>query len=224
MRRLSVQATQLGLEGIVDDAIVLRGGQLRAVLEVGGLNFALQGEREREATIASFRSFLNSLSYPVQVLVRVLPVDVDGYLAALDRRARQLSGPLADLAYDHVAFVRRLARSRTLLERRFYLVVSVQSETVVQGRLPWTRRSAPGPDPAALRRRLGHRCAEVERQLQRCSLASRRLTGPEIASLLYSTWCSDLARLQRLPRDAGEPPLVVTAAPSPKRHMNGRSS
>jgi len=45
MRRLrSAQAVHLGLEGIEDDAIVLGGGERRAVVEVGSLNFALQGD------------------------------------------------------------------------------------------------------------------------------------------------------------------------------------
>jgi hypothetical protein len=211
MRRVSVQAVHLGLESIADDALVLRGGERRAVLEVGSLNFALLGDSEREATMAGFAAFLNGLSFPVQIVVRVLPVDVAGYLESLEQRARQLSGPLSDLAHDHVAFVRRLARNRTLLERRFYLVVATRSEVTRQGWVPWGRRSQVGPDVAALRRQLTHRCAEVERQLQRCGLSSHRLVGGDLATLLYAAWCPDLSRAQRLQRDLDDAPLVVTA-------------
>ena len=63
MRRVSVQAVHLGLESVADDALVLRGGERRAVLEVGSLNFALQGESEREETMAGFAAFLNGLSF-----------------------------------------------------------------------------------------------------------------------------------------------------------------
>src|SRR5207249_1042714 len=112
-----------------EDVLRLTGGAARAVLEVSSLNFALQGEREREATVASFAAFLNALTFSVQLLIRVLPLDFDGYLGELDRRSRHLghgSGGLAELARDHIAYLRRLARSRTLLERRFYLVVTAQ--------------------------------------------------------------------------------------------------
>jgi hypothetical protein len=219
MRRLSVQATQLGVESIADDALVLRGGERRAVLEVGSLNFSLQGESEREATMAGFVAFLNGLTFPVQILVRVRPVDVAGYLESLEQRARQLAGPLSDLAHDHVAFVRRLARNRTLLERRFYVVVASRYEVARQGWVPWRQGVRVGPDVAALRRQLTHRCAEVERQLQRCGLPAHRLVGGELATLLYAAWCPDLSRAQRLPRDLDDAPLVVTTA---RRHSRER--
>lgn len=201
MRRLNpAQAVHVGLERIAEDAIVLTGGERRAVLEVGSLNFALQGDREREATVAGFAAFLNGLTFPIQILVRVLPVDVAGYLENLERRARELNGPLADLAYDHVAFVHRLARSRTLLERRFYLVVPARSEIgrTGGGGWPFTARSNDMASEASLRHQLTHRCAETERQLLRCGLGARRLTDVELARLLYTCWCPELARTQRL--------------------------
>lgn len=41
--------------------------------------------------------------------MRVLPIDIDGYISELERRARhELPDDLAALARDHVAFVRRL--------------------------------------------------------------------------------------------------------------------
>lgn len=213
MPRVSAQQVHLGLDGIEDDAIVLTGGEHRAVLEVGSVNFALQGEREQEATVLGFAAFLNGLTFPLQVLVRVRPVDIAGYLDNLERKARRLDGPLSDLAHDHVAFVRRLARSRTLLERRFYVVVPSPVEALPMQRGWWplgstARRGANAVDRL---RQLTHRCAEVERQLQRCGLPGRRLGDAELAQLLHACWCPDLSRVQRLsPGDPGT--LVVSAA------------
>ena len=150
--------------------------------------------------MAGFAAFLNGLTFPIQILVRVLPVDVALYLDTLERRARELAGLLADLAYDHVAFVRRLARSRTLLERRFYLVVPAHSETArTRGwGWPFVAVSTDRVNEASLRHQLTHRCAEIERQLLRCGLSARRLTDVELARLLYTCWCPELARTQRL--------------------------
>ena len=50
--------------------------QYRAVLEVSGIHFGLQGDTEQEAIVGGFAAFLNSLSFPAQVLVRVLPIDI----------------------------------------------------------------------------------------------------------------------------------------------------
>jgi hypothetical protein len=221
MRRLSsAQAIHLGLEGIEDDAIVLGGGERRAVLEAGSLNFALQGDREREATVAGFAAFLNGLTFPIQVLVRVLPVDVATYLETLEHRARQLAGPLADLAYDHVAFVRRLARNRTLLERRYYVVVSARLENTNAGRR-WpfgTTRQDP-VDVDAIRRQLTHRCAEIERQLQRCGISAHRLANTDLVRLLYACWCPELARIQRLSPSTNDDTTLVVGTSTRKGNV-----
>ncbi len=214
-RFASVQAAHLGLDSIEEGVLCLSGGQYRAVLEVSSVNFALQGEAEQEATVAGFAAFLNGLSFPVQILMRALPIDLEGYLAELEHRALQFPEDLADLARDHVSFLRRLARSRTLLERRFYLVVPAQ-EGLRAGEYPrnWPfSRQAPGLDTAAARKQLTFRCAEVERQLVRCGLGVRRLTSDQLAQLLYDCWCPELARVQRVRRDLAEYTALIVSGP-----------
>ena len=59
----SVQTAHLGVDAIEDGVLRLTGGQQRAVLEVGSVNFGLKREIEQEAIVASYAAFLNSLSY-----------------------------------------------------------------------------------------------------------------------------------------------------------------
>ena len=209
----SVQTAHVDAEAIEEDVLHLAGREYRAVLEVSSLNFALQGEREREATVAGYAAFLNALTHPLQILVRILPLDLDGYLGELDRRTRQLTDALADLARDHVAYLRRLARSRTLLERRYYVVVPAQAPAAGPRRWWWPfGRPAESVTPDAAQRQLTFRSEELARQLGRCGLSARRLSGPDLAQLLYACWCPELSRIQRLRHDfAGYCALVVRA-------------
>ena len=85
-KRASVQTARLSLEAIEDEVVLLARGQYRAVLEVSGVH-GLQGDTEQEAIVGGFAAFLNSLSFATQVLVRVLPIDIDGYIGELERRA-----------------------------------------------------------------------------------------------------------------------------------------
>lgn len=214
-RPASVQSAHLPLEAIEDDVLCLVGERHRAVLEVGAINFALQGETEQEAIIAAFAAVLNSLTFPIQILVRVLPIEVENYLGDLERRSHQLSDDLAELARDHVTFLWRLARNRTLLERRFYLIVPAQLEMAV-GQSPWLlRKRAPAPALDRVRPQLTSRCEEIERQLGRCGLATHRLSSSEIAHLIHACWCPELARVQRL-HAATDIQAPVVHTPRPK--------
>ena len=106
-RSASVQTLHLSIEDIDEDVVCLAGEQYRAVLEAGSVNFGLQGEGEQEVVIAGFAGALNALSYPIQVLVRVSPIDLDRYLSDIEGRTRGLSDALADLSQEYRPQTRR---------------------------------------------------------------------------------------------------------------------
>jgi len=205
----------MDLDAVQHDIMRLPGERFRAVLEVAGVPFGLMSDLEKQVILFNFAAFLNSLSFPIQTLVRVLPVDIDGYLGRIEDRVRhELPERLAELAQDHVAFVRGMARSRNLLERHFYIVLPAQ-EAVRTRFLGWLShgRRDPALQAEAARKQLAFRCDEMARQLARCGLNVRRLDDVEVAELLYACWCPELSRLQRLRRDlAGYTTLAVRGA------------
>lgn len=204
-KRASAQKLHVSLEAIAEGLVRLRGGEYRAVLEVSGVNFGLLGEGEQEALLAGYAAFLNGLTFPVQILVRVLPLDMEVYLAHLGRRVRAgLPNGLLLLLRDHEAFLRRLARNRTLLQRRFYVVVPAEAAPATAPRLLPLGRRRDIREDGAMQRQLTFRCEEVARQLGRCGLTARRLGSTELAQLYYACWCPDLSRLQRLERDLAD--------------------
>ena len=189
---------QLPLDDVVGEVVLLRSGAARAVLEASSVNFALRSEAEQEAILAGYRRFLNALDYPLQLLVRVVIADVERYLAGLSG-AGAGSEQLLRLARDHRAFVRRIARERTLLGRRFFVVIPAEREGGPAGAAArgTARRLLPrrgGPSPARRRsdvdhtwRTLSFRAGEVMRGLGSFGVETRRLGGDELRALWRET-------------------------------------
>lgn len=201
LKHASVQTARLGIEAIRMDVVELSGGEYRAVLEVSGTARPFEDDARVEGLLAGFSAFLNGLNYPLQILVRASPVDLSRYLSTLEERGRHMvDGHLAELAHDHAAFVQGLARQRTLLERRFYVVVPAESASPAG----WASRFGRGgrtaddePRREAARRQLMFRCDDVSRQLARCGLTARRLRDLELAQLFLACWSPERARAQR---------------------------
>jgi len=210
--RLANVQELLPLEDVVDGVLCLRGGDYRAVVEAQSVNFALKSEAEQEAIMAGYRAFLNSLSYPIQVVVRILPTDVESYLAGLRERFGGRGGEvLRRLALDHEAFVRRLARERTLVERRFYVVVPAGLEGAFERRgIRWPWQATPRNvrnDPEAAARQLDFRCQELAQALASFGVATRRLSSEELAHLWNGVLRSEVA--SSVPGGAGHRPVVT---------------
>ena len=221
-RHASVQAT-LPLEAIAGDIVRLRGGDCRAILEAGSVNFALKSEAEQEAILAGYRRFLNGLSYPLQLLVRIVPTDVEGYLAGLrgDRR-RDGTDAWRRLAADHETFVRTVARERSLLDRRCYVIVPAGTGGAFERTgiaWPWRRRK-PGREAAtqlASSRALAFRCAEVAQGLAAIGVTTRRLEGADLISLWHASLAGTAVAArsdgaQRVGHAAATPVLSVRLA------------
>jgi hypothetical protein len=214
--RGSAQADRLRLQDITDDVLVLRGGHFRAVMEVGSVNLLLLDDTDQQGLIASFGAALNSWSFPFQVLIRVLPVDLDRYLTAMERRTAQLSGRLAELARDHRLYLRRLARTDALLDHRSYVVVPADEQ---RRRWRWfggRSQEQPRTLSEAVRQQLNLRCREVQRGLSRCNLSARRLPTQELAELYYAFLCPELSQVQRLRSDLADYCTLVVTTPAPE--------
>lgn len=208
----------LPLDDVIDSVLCLRGGDYRAVIEAQSVSFALKSETEREAIMAGYRVFLNALSYQIQVMVRVLPTDVEAYLAGLRERLGGEPGEaLRRLALDHESFVRKLARDRTLLERRFYVIVPAGLEGAFERsaiRWPWERRSPKGQQnfEAAIRQ-LAHRCEEIAQGLGAFGVVTHRLGSEELVQL----WSSCLGAEAATAGHSALMPLPVVSGHRQKR-------
>lgn len=87
------------------------------------VNFALRTAGEQNALVQGFGRFLNSLTGPVQILVRTRRMDLSGMVAELEDAAGALPHPqLEDACRDHAAFLADLSRHQQLLGRQVLLV------------------------------------------------------------------------------------------------------
>ena len=66
-----------------ENMIIMGDGSFRAVVQCQSINFDLMSAREREGIEFSYQNFINSLYFPVQILVRSRRVDIGPYLDRL---------------------------------------------------------------------------------------------------------------------------------------------
>ena len=126
-----------------DGVIGLGSAGAAAVAAVSTVNFALRSPAEQDALAAAYGRWLNSLTGPVQVLVRAGRADLSAAVAALRDTAPALPHPaLEQAALEHAGFLEDLAADRDVLTRQALLVVP----------RAWPRRR---PAPRRHRRRAG---------------------------------------------------------------------
>ena len=74
----NLPSTQKFIEitNIADDIVISSGGNACLVIEVSATNFALLSPEEQDAKIYTYASLLNSLSFPIQIVIRSKKLDI----------------------------------------------------------------------------------------------------------------------------------------------------
>ena len=114
----------LQLSELRDNMVIMADGSFRAVITCRSINFDLMSSAEREAVEYSYQSFLNSLNFPVQIVIRSQRVDIGPYLDRLiDIRRSQENMLLGVLMDDYVGFIDQLAQEANIMAKSFFVVV-----------------------------------------------------------------------------------------------------
>lgn len=119
-------ATQkyLSVDRIREGVIILKDGRLRTVLRATPINFDLKSEKEQEVTIYQFQSFLNSLKFPIEILVQSRRVDLSGYIEKVKTAtANEVNELLQKQSQDYLDFIKTLADQVNIMDKSFYIII-----------------------------------------------------------------------------------------------------
>lgn len=112
------------IEEIKDDVILMKDYSASVVIEVGAVNFWLLAQEEQTSMIYSYASLLNSLSFPVQILILSKKMDISAYLDYLDGKINNQNNPLLKTQLvNYKEFIKNIVKKNVVLEKRFFFVV-----------------------------------------------------------------------------------------------------
>lgn len=109
---------------IKDGVAVLKNGTLRAVLMVSSINFDLKSTEEQEAIVANYQNFLNSLDFPVQIVVSSRKLDINPYIAMLDEKEKEQPNELLRFQIvEYRNFVKQMVDASEIMTKSFFIVI-----------------------------------------------------------------------------------------------------
>lgn len=99
-------------------------GTFRAVVACKSINFDLMSNREREGVEYSYQNFLNSLNYPIQILIRSQRVDIGPYIDHLVEIRRGQDNMLLNvLMDDYINFIDVLSQEANIMDKSFFIAI-----------------------------------------------------------------------------------------------------
>lgn len=216
-RKTNPNSTQNSLQiaEIRDGIVIMNDGSFRSVVMVKSINFDLMSNQEQEAVEYSYQGFLNSLYFPIQILIRTRRVDLQPYIEKLDKiRSEHDNMLLAMLMDDYINYIDALSSQANIMDKKFYIVIPYFPTTDIQKALTQSKTLFTGigkifsnkQDHVTVnegrleeaKTELRNRVQSVLGGLGQSNIQGLPLDTQELIELYYDTYNPDTATNQRI--------------------------
>lgn len=210
----------LDIDDILEDMVLLKTGWVALVISTTAVNFDLLSEAEQDATIYAYGALLNSLTFPVEILIRTKKADITSYFKSLEEAEQTQPNPdLKRQIQKYEDFIQSTVQQKTVLEKEFYLIINFSPlELGIRAsfKKPQSQRSKAQlvrDAKSALFPKRDH----LIKQLARLGLTARQLATQELIELFYDIYNPAPTGTQRVILDSASytTPMVKPALEIP---------
>lgn len=231
----------LQIAEIRDGIVIMNDGSFRSVLMLKSINFDLMSPQERESVEYAYQGFLNSLYFPIQIMVRSRKVDIRPYLEKLDKiRSEHDNMLLALLMEDYIDFMGNIAQQTNIMDKQFYIVIpyipaGLEAQKAVEAsknfinnlvsafkpNQPGTHVTINEADLEAAKTELRNRVQAVLAGLLQTGVQGLPLDTQELIELYYDAYNPDTATRQKLKNfnELNAPVITKGQGTAPQPHL-----
>lgn len=186
---LKLNSTQKFIEiiDVYENIVILSGGNASIIIEVEATNFDLLSADEQNAKIYSYSSLLNSLSFPIQIVIRSKQLDITKYVnsLAIEEKKTQNEALSKQIAL-YRKFVEELIKQNTVLDKKFYIVIPYSSlEKGILGAKQSVGADSIKNIEVEAKAALASKAETLRTQLNRIGLKSKTLEREQLLKLFY---------------------------------------
>lgn len=112
------------IDDIKDDVMIMQDKSAAVVIEVGAVNFFLLSQEEQQSLIYAYGGLLNSLSFPVEIVVMSKRMDISSYLEYVKGKIAVTQNEVIRQRLEaYQKFIKNVVQKNTVLEKRFFFVI-----------------------------------------------------------------------------------------------------
>lgn len=186
----------LPIEDIKDDLVVLKDGSCCLIIEASAINFSLLSEKEQKAMIFAYAALLNSLSFPIQILIRSKRKDVSNYLRLLDEQEKKLKEKsLKKRLTMYKKFIEETVKKNEVLDKNFFVVIPFSALELgavkTAASIIKKTKGLPFPKDYILERaktNLTPKKDHLMKQFNRLGIKTRQLSTKELVRLFFEIY------------------------------------
>ena len=186
------------VQEVRDGIVVMKDGSLCTVVLVSSINLSLKSYDEQRATLEQFQNFLNTLDFPIQIVIQSRRYDIRPYIVTLENRLRDQTEQLLQVqTREYIQFIQTFTDQVNIMRKSFFVVIpyvpAVLTNSTGIGKLFSFLKKTPVGNGVIdnfeeQRTQLEQRMSVVEQGLTGIGLRLVQLGTQEVIEVLYKTF------------------------------------
>lgn len=129
IKNLTVQQW-IPIDKICNDGIIkLKENKLIKILKINPINYNLKSDLEKEAILNSYKIFLKTCNFNIQILIQSSKVDLSNHIKNIrknvTRKSEQKNNQqLGKIAENYIDYIQKLNLNRRSSSKNFYIVIA----------------------------------------------------------------------------------------------------
>ena len=119
----------VGIKEVKDNIIYTLDNRKIAILKIEPVNFSIKPQGTQEAIIGSFQKFLNSLDFPIQIIMNTESLNLSDYFKEIEGKAEK---QFTDLFPKYKEHLEKIISQKNILNRSFYLIIPEKHDLEIQ--------------------------------------------------------------------------------------------
>ena len=118
----------LPIETIYKDGIVkLKNNKLIKILKVTPINYNLKSDLEKEAILNSYKVFLKTCNFDIQILIQSSKEDLSSHIKNIQKNInKKENNYLQDITKNYINYIQEINLTRKSASKNFYIILSNQ--------------------------------------------------------------------------------------------------
>lgn len=174
---------QIGIQDIRSGIVKINNYKYFTIIQTSSINFQLKNESEQDNVIDIYEGFLNSLNFPIQILIRTREMDIDDYLGSINQKiTKEKNSIYLQNLKEYKNFVLELVSQNKILSKFFYLIIPIELDQ--------------GQEFNLVKKQLELRIELIQKNLKKLNIISFPLDSLAIIDLFYSFYNPIKAKIQ----------------------------
>ncbi|HJX50959.1 MAG TPA: hypothetical protein VJ438_05860, partial [Candidatus Nanoarchaeia archaeon] len=114
----------------IDDNLIFTQKEKLAVLKIDSINFQIKPEKEQETITLAFQKFLNSLDFPIQILMTTENLSIKDYFKSLESRINNEHSK--EIFEEYKTHMQEIISENSVSNRNFYVVIPEKTDIDIQ--------------------------------------------------------------------------------------------